>query len=44
MVTKSHQLKLKVQDGKYCITDTVDIEDMLRRKEPMEQVKLQVHK
>lgn len=29
-VTKCHQLKLKAQDGKYRLTDVVDIEDMFR--------------
>jgi hypothetical protein len=29
-VTNCHQLKLKVQDGKYRLTDIVDIEGMLR--------------
>ena len=30
MVTNCHQLKLKAQDGKYRMTDVVDIEDMFR--------------
>ena len=29
-VTKCHQLKLKAQDGKYRLTDVVDIEEMFR--------------
>ena len=29
-MTNCHQLKLKVQDGKYRLTDIVDIEGMLR--------------
>lgn len=29
-VTNCHQLKLKVQDGKYRLTDVVDIEGMFR--------------
>ena len=29
-VTKCHQLKLKAQDGKYRMTDVVDIEGMFR--------------
>jgi len=29
-VTKCHQLKLKAQDGKYRLTDVVDIENMFR--------------
>jgi len=29
-VTNCHQLKLKAQDGKYRITDIVDIEGMFR--------------
>ena len=29
-VTKCHQLKLKAQDGKYRLTDVVDIEGMFR--------------
>lgn len=28
MVTNCHQLKLKAQDGKYRLTDVVDIEEM----------------
>ena len=30
MVTNCHQLKLKAKDGKYRLTDVVDIEDMFR--------------
>lgn len=29
-MTKCHQLKLKAQDGKYRMTDVVDIEGMFR--------------
>ena len=29
-MTKCHQLKLKAQDGKYRLTDVVDIEGMFR--------------
>lgn len=29
-VTNCHSLKLKTQDGNYCLTDVVDIEGMFR--------------
>ena len=30
LVTNCDQLKLKASDGKYCLTDVIDIENMFR--------------